>query len=73
MTQQQVRLLNRARKMAGIDSGKISPSNPFEKSESVAGILQAAIAELDPAQAPKWGIAAGGLLFIATLNELQSG
>ena len=51
MTPKQIQLLNRACLMAGIDSSKISPSNPFEKSGSTAGMLQAAIAELDPAQA----------------------
>ena len=59
--------------MAGIDSSKISPSNPFEKSGSTAGMLQAAIAELDPAQAARWRVAAGGSLSVATMAELQSG
>ena len=59
MTPKQIQLLNRACKMAGIDSSKISPSNPFEKSGSTAGMLQAAIAELDPAQAARWRVAAG--------------
>ena len=73
MTPKQIQLLNRACKMAGIDSRKISPSNPFEKSGSTAGMLQAAIAELDPAQAARWRVAAGGSLSIATMAELQSG
>ena len=59
--------------MAGIDSSKISPSNPFEKSGSTAGMLQAAIAEIDPAQAARWRVAAGGSLSVATMAELQSG
>ena len=59
--------------MAGIDSSKISPSNPFEKSGSTAVMLQAAIAELDPAQAARWRVAAGGSLSVATMAELQSG
>ena len=59
--------------MAGIDSSKISPSNPFEKSGSTAGMLQAAIAELDPAQAARWRVAAGGSLSVSTLSELQGG
>ena len=59
--------------MAGIDSSKISPTNPFEKSGSVAGMLQAAIAELDPAQAARWRVAAGGSLSVATMAELQGG
>ena len=59
--------------MAGIDSSKISPSNPFEKSGTTAEILQAAIADLDPAQAARWRVAAGGSLSVATMAELQSG
>ena len=59
--------------MAGIDSSKISPSNPFEKSGSTAGMLQAAIAEIDPAQAARWRVAAGGSLSVSTLSELQGG
>ena len=73
MTPKQIHLLNRACKMAGIDSSKISPSNPFEKSGSTAGMLQAAIAELDPAQAARWRVAAGGSLSVATMAELQGG
>ena len=73
MTPKQIQLLNQACKMAGIDSSKISPTNPFEKSGSTAGMLQAAIADLDPAQAARWRIAAGGGLSVATIAELQSG
>ena len=73
MTPKQIQLLNRACKMAGIDSSKISPSNPFEKSGSTAGMLQAAIAELDPAQAARWRVAADGSLSVATMAELQGG
>ena len=73
MTPKQIQLLNRACKMAGIDSSKISPSNPFEKSGSTAGMLQAAIAEIDPAQAARWRVAAGGSLSVATMAELQGG
>ena len=39
----------------------------------MAGLLQAAIAELDPAQAARWRVAAGGGLSVATMAELQSG
>jgi len=73
MTPKQIQLLNQACKMAGIDSSKISPTNPFEKSGSTAGMLQAAIAELDPAQAARWRVAAGGSLSVATIAELQGG
>ena len=38
-----------------------------------AGLLQAAIAELDPAQAARRRVAAGGGLSVATMAELQSG
>ena len=40
--------------MAGVDSSKISPSNPFEKSGMTVGLLQAAIAELDPTHIAQW-------------------
>ena len=73
MTPKQIQLLHRACRVAGIDSSKISPSNPFEKSGSTAGMLQAAIAELDPGQAARWRVAAGGSLSVATMAELQSG
>ena len=59
--------------MAGIDANKITPANPFEKSGGTAALLQAAVAEVDPAQAAKWRVAAGGGLSIATLAELESG
>ena len=59
--------------MAGVDPSKISPSNPFEKSGMTASILQAAVSELDPSQAAKWRVAAGGSLSVATLAELNSG
>ena len=59
--------------MAGIDSSKISPSNPFEKSGGTAKLLQAAVGEIDPAQAARWRVAAGSSLSIATLAEMQSG
>ena len=73
MTPKQIQLLNQACKMAGINSSKISPTNPFEKSGSTSGMLQAAIAELDPAQAARWRVDAGGSLSVATIAELQSG
>ena len=36
-------------------------------------MLQAAVASIDPAQAAKWRVEAGGSLSIATLAEMQSG
>ena len=73
MTPKEIQILSQACQMAGIDSSKISPSNPFEKSGGTASLLQAAVGELDPAQAAKWRVAAGGSLSIATLAEMQSG
>ena len=73
MTPQEIQILNQACQMAGIDSSKISPNNPFEKSGGTAQLLQAAVGEIDPAQAAKWRVAAGGSLSIATLAEMQSG
>ena len=73
MTPKEIQVLNQACQMAGIDSSKISPSNPFEKSGGTANLLQAAVSEIDPAQAARWRVAAGGSLSIATLAEMQSG
>lgn len=73
MTKKEIELLANACRMAGIDATKISPSNPFEKSGGTAGMLQAAVSELDPEQAAKWRVAAGGSLSLATMAELQSG
>ena len=64
MTPQEIRILNQACQMAGIDSSKISPSNPFEKSGGTAKMLQAAVGELDPAQAARWRVAAGSSLIV---------
>ena len=73
MTPKEIQVLNQAYKSAGIDASKITPSNPFEKSGGTASLLQAAVAQVDPAQAAKWRVAAGGGLSIATLSELESG
>ena len=73
MTPKQIELLVQACRMAGIDATKISPENPFEKSGGTAGMLQAAVSELDPEQAAKWRVDAGQSLSVATLAELQSG
>ena len=73
MTPKEIQILNQACQIAGIDSTKISPSNPFEKSGGTAQLLQAAVGEIDPAQAAKWRVAAGGSLSIATLAEMQTG
>ena len=73
MTPKEIELLANACRMAGIDATKITPANPFEKSGGTAGMLQAAVAELNPVQAAKWRVAAGGGLSLATMSELQSG
>ena len=59
--------------MAGVDSKKIKPENPFTKNGMTAGLIQAAIAELDPAQAARWRVDAGGGLSVATLTEVHAG
>ena len=73
MNKQEIEILSQACRMAGIDSRKISPENPFSKSGKVAELLQAAVGELAPAQAAKWRIDAGGSLSVATLAEMQAG
>ena len=72
MNPKQVKLLATACKMAGLDASKIKPENPFTKSGLTASLLQASIAELDPQQAAKWRVEAGGGLSVATLAELES-
>ena len=73
MTKTEIELLAKACQVAGIDARKIAPANPFEKSGKVADMLQVAVSEIDPLQAAKWRIAAGGGLSVATLAELESG
>lgn len=73
MTPKEIQVLAQACRMAGIDATKITPANPFEKSGKTADLIQAAVSELDPGQAAKWRVAAGGGLSVATLAELESG
>ena len=73
MTPTEIQVLVQACRAAGIDANKVQPTNPFKKSGKVADLLQAAVAEIDPGQAAKWRVAAGGSLSVATLSELQSG
>ena len=73
MTPTEIKVLVQACRSAGIDANTISAENPFEKSGSTAAILQAAVAAIDPAQAAKWRVAAGGGLSVATLAELEGG
>ena len=58
MNPKEIQLLANACAAAGIDASKITPANPFEKSGKVAELLQVAVAELNPAMAAKWRIAA---------------
>lgn len=73
MTPTEIQVLVQACRAAGIDANKVQPTNPFEKNGKVADLLQAAVAEIDPAQAAKWRVAAGGSLSVATLAELEAG
>ena len=73
MTPKEIQVLAQACRMAGVDATKITPVNPFEKSGGTASMIQAAVSELDPGQAAKWRVAAGGGLSVATLAELEGG
>ena len=73
MTPQEIDILNRACIAAGIDSSKIQPANPFEKSGGTAAMLQAAVASIEPAQAAKWRVGSGSGLSVSTMAEMQSG
>ena len=73
MTPNEIQILHQACIAAGVDATKIQPDNPFKKSGGTAAMLQAAVASIDPAQAAKWRVEAGGSLSIATLAEMQSG
>ena len=73
MTPTEIKVLDQACRSAGIDPTKIKPENPFAKSGATASLLQAAVAAIDPAQAAKWRVAAGGGLSVATLAECESG
>ena len=44
---------------AGVDATKIQPDNPFSKSGETASMLQAAVSEINPAQAARWCVDAG--------------
>lgn len=73
MTPAEIKVLDQACRSAGIDSSRISAENPFTKNGATASLLQAAVAEIDPAQAAKWRVAAGSGLSVATLAECESG
>ena len=73
MTKKEIEVLAQACRMAGVDTTKIKPENPFEKSGATATFIQGAVEQIDPVMAAKWRVAAGGGLSLATTAELQSG
>ena len=73
MTPKEIQILHQACVAAGVDATKIQPDNPFSKSGGTAQMLQAAVSEIDPAQAARWRVAAGHGLSLATMAEMQSG
>ena len=73
MTEKEIDVLAQACRMAGVDTTKIKPENPFEKSGATATFIQGAVEQIDPVMAAKWRVAAGGGLSLATMAELQSG
>ena len=70
MTSQEIQVLYRAYQSAGFAASRIKPNNPFEKSGGTACLLQAAVSQVDPAQAIKWLVESGISLNIATLAEM---
>lgn len=73
MTPKEIKVLHQACLAAGVDATKIQPDNPFSKSGGVAQMLQAAVSEIDPAQAARWRVDAGQGLSVATMAEMQGG
>ena len=73
MTKREIEVLAQACRAAGVDTTKIKPENPFEKSGATATFIQGAVEQIDPVMAAKWRVAAGGGLSLATMAELQSG
>ena len=73
MTPKEIQILHQACVAAGVDASKIQPDNPFKKSGGTAQMLQAAVSEIDPAQAARWRVGAGHGLLLATMAEMQSG
>ena len=73
MTPKEIQILHQACVAAGVYPSKIQPDNPFKKSGGTAQMLQAAVAEIDPAQAAKWRTDSGQSLSVATMAELHSG
>ena len=73
MTPKEIQILHQACVAAGVDASKIQPDNPFSKSGGTAQMLQAAVSEIDPAQAARWRVGAGHGLSLATMAEMQNG
>ena len=73
MTKKEIEVLAQACRAAGVDTTKIKPENPFERSGATAAFIQGAVEQIDPVMAAKWRVAAGGGLSLATMAELQSG
>ena len=53
MTPKEIQILHQACVAAGVDASKIQPDNPFKKNGGTAQMLQAAVSEIDPAQAAR--------------------
>ena len=73
MTPKEIQILHQACVAAGVYPSKIQPDNPFKKSGGTAQLLQAAVEEIDPAQAARWRVAAGSGLSLSTMHEVQNG
>ena len=71
MTSKEIQILHQACIAAGVDASKIQPDNPFKKSGGTAAMLQAAVSEIDPAQAARWRVGAGSGLSLAVVVALK--
>ncbi len=60
MTEKEIDVLVQACRMAGVDTTKIKPENPFEKSGATATFIQGAVEQIDPVMAAIWRVATGG-------------
>ena len=60
MTKQEIQVLYQAYTSVGFEASKVNRAEPFKKSVVTARFLQAAVAQVDPAQIVKLCIEAGG-------------
>ena len=60
MTKKEIEVLAQACRAAEVDTTKIKPENPFEKSGATATFIQGAVEQIDPVMAAKWRVAAAG-------------